>query len=253
MEFFQLQKLITALVTPLFFSLLLMLLGTLLRRRSLVFAAIAWLWLWSMPMVAMSLARRVEAPFGDLPTLSALPQADVVLVLGGSLNASSEYPNFNAAADRVFVAQSLYRLGKAPKLLFSGGPTDAWGGSEAKTAETVLRQMGVPAEVIVIEPDSRTTRENVRYALPKLQAMQAQRVLLVTSAWHMTRALRNFEDAARAQNLAIQFLPVPCDVADLVEAKSRLFRWLPNAEALFTSQRMFKESLGLIWARVGGR
>jgi uncharacterized SAM-binding protein YcdF (DUF218 family) len=113
--------------------------------------------------------------------------------------------------------------------------------------------MGVPAEAILLERESRTTRENASFTLPMLREMGARRVLFVTSAWHQRRALRTFKDAAAAEGLAIEWLPVPTDPVTLIEDVDPVLRWLPNSTALDTNQDLGKELLGLAWARLGGR
>lgn len=253
MEIFELQKLITAFATPLGFAILLALLGVALSRRWIVLVAMAWLWLWSMPWAAQRLAAVIESRT-PLVAASSLPTADVIVVLGGGL--SPAVPNFNpeinlgSGADRVLLAAKLYGLGKAPRVLFTGGPVDYFGNSEATSAAGLLETLGVPRAAQTLEPNSRTTRENVAFSLPLLQAMGAHRVLLVSSAAHLPRSLINFRQAAKAQGLAIEFIAAPCDPVEIFDNMHPVKRWLPNTEALNVSRMVFKELLGLAHAAV---
>jgi len=254
-EVFEVQKIITAFLSPLGSSILLALLGLVLARRWLVLLAIAWLWFWSTPFVAQHLAEKIESQNPLVPA-AALPTADVILVLGGALSPGvpNWHPdsNLGPAADRILMAAQLYKLGKAPQVLFTGGPTNFFGGSEAKSAAELLQWLGVPPQAMTLEPNSRTTRENVRFSLPLLQALKARRVLLVSSAMHLPRSLINFRTAAAAAGLDIVFIPAPCDPVEIVDNIHHLMRWLPNVDALNASRSVFKEALGMAHAAVFG-
>ena len=125
------------------------------------------------------------------------PQADAILLLGGGIEPRSppRRPDFDltAAGDRVVYAAQLYRSGKAPTILVTGGrlPWTAGAASEADAMQQMLLRLGVPDAAIAREDRARTTRENMRYSAPKLAQLQARRVLLVTSAMHMPRAMAN--------------------------------------------------------------
>ena len=247
-----LLKLLTALVTPLGFALLLGLLALLLRRRGLMLFALLWLWFWSMPWAATQLAYSLEHRY-PLMAAGDLPQADVILVLGGALfpgtpNWHPEH-NLNASADRILFAEKLLRLKKAPLLLYSGGPTTADGRSEAKAARELMQEAGLDTSTVLLETNSRTTRENAEFSLPMLQGLKARKVLLVTSVWHMQRAMKTFEDAERALNLDIALIPAACDPVELSEVPLDFMQFTPNTDALDVSRKMFKEWLGLLFAR----
>jgi len=245
-----LLKILTALLTPLGLALVLAMLGLALKQRGLVVIALLWLWLWSTPWAAIRLGNTLEQQH---PILSPaqLPTADVILVLGGASAAPVPpwlpEPNLLAAADRYLFAAKLWQAGKAPALLFSGGSGKGLK-PEADTALDLFTQLGVPAAAVLREGNSRTTRENVRFSLPLLRARKAQRVLVVSSAWHLPRALLNLRNAAPE----IEWIAASCDPNEFAEDSFAGSRWLPNTEALNYSRMMFKEWLGIAWARVGG-
>lgn len=72
------------------------------------------------------------------------------------------------------------------------------------------RAWGVPEEAILLESESGTTYENALYNRGLLEAHGLKRVLLVTSAWHMPRALATFRSAG------IHALPSPIQGGILV-------------------------------------
>ena len=86
---------------------------------------------------------------------------------------------------------------KAPLLLLSGG--SLWTRpTEAEQMRGVLSEWGVPDGAMILEDESRNTRENAVASLRLMQQRGLRRALLVTSAFHMPRALAIFQkEAAR--------------------------------------------------------
>jgi uncharacterized SAM-binding protein YcdF (DUF218 family) len=89
---------------------------------------------------------------------------------------------------------------------------------------------------MIIEGRSRYTRENARYSAVLFRARGIDRVLLVTSALHMRRALRHFADEG------IKAVPVASDHE--ARAVQGLMGWIPDADALDGSSRAIKERVG---------
>ena len=123
---YYLNKIVWAMVNPLAIGMLLVLAGAVfacLRRRKtcigLLVAAVAWLWFWSMPLVADALGESLEAEFKPV-SVETLPKADAIVLLGGGMNSATNvcpHPNLCAAADRVWHAARLYKAGKAPLIV----------------------------------------------------------------------------------------------------------------------------------------
>lgn len=247
----QLLKGITALLSPLGLTFVIALLGLALRRRVMVLFALGWLWLFSAPQVALWLGNTLEYRTPIRP-VAALPSADLILVLGGASSAPvlPWFPeaNLRAAADRYVFAAKLWHAGKAPRLLFSGGSGTGMQ-PEAVTARELWQLMGLPDSAITLEPNSRTTRENAAFSVPLIESLGSHRVLVVTSAWHMPRALLNLHAAGPD----IEWLAAPCDQHDFEGTNLPGGWWWPNTEALDFSRAIFKEWLGIAWAKLGGR
>jgi uncharacterized SAM-binding protein YcdF (DUF218 family) len=245
-----LTKILSQLAYPLLTALLLAAGAGLLlwrgRRRSgawLLGIALGWLWLWSTPAFSDWLRATLEQRYPPV-SLEQLPSADAIVVLGGVAEAAAPPlrpdPNLGAAIDRVWYAARLYRAGKAPWILVSGGNLP-WGGGEQPESSVMaelLRELGVPAAAILQESASRTTRENRDRSLPILQAHGARRILLVTSALHLPRALALF------QATDLEVLPAPTDFETRFPSNAHPLRWLPDAQALADGSRAFKEYLG---------
>jgi uncharacterized SAM-binding protein YcdF (DUF218 family) len=239
------SKLAIALLSPLGTALALALVGLLLQRPArrsgtvLLVFALAWLWLWSTPAVSEALQEQVESRYPALAAES-LPKADAIVLLGGAMAPPARghiYPDLGSAADRIWHAARVFRAGKAPLLLASGGSdpgvTDL---SEAASMAGLLTEFGVPRASILLEDKSRTTGENARFSAPLLQSRGVKRILLVTSALHMPRAVAEFERAG------FQVIPAATDHAQAQYTGVQL--WLPDTDALDNSARTMKEVVG---------
>ncbi|MFM9047847.1 MAG: YdcF family protein, partial [Cyanobium sp.] len=119
---FVLSKLLPLLVLPT--GLVVLLLGWALARRrwTPVKAAFALLWILATPLTAQGLWRLVERPWQPLRP-QAMPTAKAIVVLGGGRHPApgplrrTEWVD----GDRFFGGLDLFRAGKAPLLLFTGG------------------------------------------------------------------------------------------------------------------------------------
>jgi uncharacterized SAM-binding protein YcdF (DUF218 family) len=102
----------------------------------------------------------------------------------------------------------------------------------------------VPETAIEVESESRTTRENCLRVKERF-AGREPRVLLVTSALHMPRAM------ASCRGAGLVAIPAATDVEVVANTASGWLAWLPDAETLDASERAVKEYLGLAvyWAR----
>lgn len=223
---------------------------TVLRRIGLLLA-LALLWLGGSRWVALGLARSLEwryLPPAEMPTADA-----IVLLGGGTQSAAAPRPmvGLNDAGDRVLYAVELYRQGKAPLILISGGLLN-WVTAQQSPAQDMsdlLQWMGVPADVIVLQPDSENTHDDAILSGKILRERRVRHILLVTSAFHMPRSVLLFESEG------FEVTPAPTDFTvvyppsdDLPEPslQSRLVSLMPGAENLALTTRMLKEYLG-IW------
>jgi uncharacterized SAM-binding protein YcdF (DUF218 family) len=195
-----------------------------------------------MPVFSLWLRSSIEGKFAQL-SLSAVPQAQAMVVLGGAVAPPSGKFNqidLGSATDRVWYAARLFHAGKAPLLVLSGGSDpqrDAY--SEARAMAILLQDLGVPPQAMVLEENSRSTRENAAFSAALLNARGIHQILLVTSALHMPRALTLFTKQG------LQVSPAPTDF-EARFAPPCVLAWLPDALALDGSGRAIKELVG-IW------
>lgn len=240
------SKIATALISPLGTVLVLGVVAVLfggLRRRCgalwLGVVALFWLWIWSLPVASLWLRGVVEESYPPVAA-SQLPLAAAIVVLGGSIvppDRRYASADLTEAVDRLRFTAQLYHAGKAPWVVLSGGSDrEVSLTSEAAAMRLFLRELGVPDSAMVLEEASRTTRENARFTDVVLRERGIERILLVTSALHMRRALGLFEAEG------IEVVPAPTDHE--ARAVARWQQWLPDAGALEGSGRAMKEWVG---------
>jgi uncharacterized SAM-binding protein YcdF (DUF218 family) len=126
---------------------------------------------------------------------------DGVVVLGGSFQAGESLARgqatINEAGERIVALADLARRYPAAKLVFSGGAGELLS-AEAPEADALKRYLGtfgVSPDRVVFENRSRTTSENAAFSRALIEPAPSERWLLVTSAWHMPRAVGCFRKA----------------------------------------------------------
>ena len=154
-----------------------------------------------------------------------------------------------SGSDRLWQAAQLIKAHKAPVLLLAGGNVFDIPGmrGEGFHAASVLQNWGVPAHSIIVEADSRTTQQNAEYAADMLEQLGAKRILLVTSAYHMRRAVSLFQANLPS---GIDIIPASSDI--LVTDKTgggwpSIFRFLPSAGAFNGTTIALHEYYGLLY------
>ncbi len=216
----------------------------LLKRRrtlgkALIVASLGGIWLLATPVVADRLLAGVSlspfVPRGD--------EAQAIVVLGGGL----QYDEVEYGGDspgrftlpRLRYAAWLARRTGHP-VLVSGGTVDDHP-PEARVMRTVLEgEYGVP--VRWVEDRSTNTWENARFSAEMLRAAGVSRIYLVSQAWHLKRAVPEFERAG----LGV----VPVGTAYPLSGETRLMDFVPNAKALQDSYVATHEAIGLVWYRI---
>jgi uncharacterized SAM-binding protein YcdF (DUF218 family) len=248
MDQFVLGKIATLLIYPLNLSLLLGLLFTilaLLRRfhAAVGVAAIAFVWLYvcSTALCANFLMDYLEA---DYPSgaMSTVPEADAIVLLGGAMRGDVQMgirPDMNQQADRLVHAVALYKSGAAPILLLTGGaPAGARSGAEQM--RDLLLIMGIPDNAMLLENSSRNTYENAKYSASMLESRGVRSILLVTSAFHMRRAVPLFEGTG------FDVLAAPTD-HQRIASKATVPGWIPGVNNLSRTTHALHEIFGY-WA-----
>ncbi len=188
-----------------------------------------------------------------------LPTADAIVILGGATK--SAFPprpgvDLSEQGDRVLYGAQLYREGKAPVVISSGGRIDWRGGGPSESADMaqILKTVGVPSSAILQDPTSLNTHQNAVNVKKIMQERGIRRILLVTSAMHMPRSLRIF------QRQGIDAIPAPTDFLvsqqEIEEPNSSpqaiLLSLMPDTERIDRTTRALKEYIGMAVYRLRG-
>ncbi len=144
--------------------------------------------------VADLVYRPLEARFPPMPEVA---DPEGILVLGGGEEPGvvPGLPQINAAGDRYVAAMALARRFPGVPVIVTGGAATLSGGTgrQAETAAGILALGGVEPGRILREDRSRNTAENAERALAlRPEGTEAGPWILVTSAWHMPRAVGAF-------------------------------------------------------------
>jgi uncharacterized SAM-binding protein YcdF (DUF218 family) len=131
---------------------------------------------------------------------------DALVLLGCRVEEGALLP---PAARRVARAALAYEAGLSTRIVVSGGR--AWAGSvEADVFARELVRRGVPESALLLEGESRSTRENARYTERLVSPLGIRRVGLVSCDFHLPRALFCFRRVGlEAEAIAATSPPLP--------------------------------------------
>jgi len=189
-----------------------------------------------------------EHPWRDIPAQwYSLPQADVVVCLGGGVQPTRQEMiglNMQENSDRPMTAVELLRRGRAPLLVIGGGAFPGQRAEAEAVKEWIEHWHLTTATVQSLGVCADTHDESVKVAaLAKQHGWK--RILLVTSAAHMNRASAVFR-----KSTGIEVVPVPCAFIST--------RWpenwvhLPDVGEYESCANWFHETIGWIVYRLRG-
>jgi uncharacterized SAM-binding protein YcdF (DUF218 family) len=155
------------------------------------------------------------------------------IVLGGFTSVDADGNGyFNGSATRYIEAVKLKTIGKVDKLLITGGSGLLFKGHDFREADYVGQQLHIlhiPDSAVLTESRSRNTIENAVYSKKILADNKIKGpYLLITSAFHMRRALYTFKKSG------LDVIPYSCDyvagkggfsVGDLIPDAVALAEW----------------------------
>lgn len=253
------KAIVAALVLPPTPFLLLAVAATWLapRRRgaawSMLALAVAGLWFSACAGASMLVEQFLLKPpsalssaqIGELKQRMKSGRAVAIVVLGGGHERfSPEYGTTNLAVQsgaRLRYGVWLSRQIGAP-LGYSGGPAfDSVDGSTEADAAARVALRDQDFRIRWLESASRDTHENAIYTLRLLKQDRVADVVLVTHAWHMPRAIRNFRRAAEGTDIRI--VAAPMGLAPPVERQ--VLRWLPTFQGFMHMNVVLHELIGL--------
>ena len=250
--FFVLSKTIDALLSPLSWAMLLLIAG-LVRHRGQIPAwaplgALAILGFFSVEPVSNALLRRLESSAQRTERRNVT--YDAVILLGGMVEEramqSSGMPAYNEHTERLLATFDVLRSGHAKQAIITGGIVrPGITVIEARVLASQLESWGIDHGRLLVEDHARNTRENAELSKQIIEAHHLKRLLLVTSAEHMPRAL----DCFNKVGLDPDTLPVDYRSYDPALSTGSL---IPRAGSLADSSAALRELVGRFIYRLVG-
>ncbi|MEP7171264.1 MAG: YdcF family protein, partial [Bacteroidota bacterium] len=201
--FFILSKILYFIFSPLNWIITILLIGLFSkkprRKKNFITTGIVLLILFTNPFILNISIHAWEIPSCRIGSIKEA--YDVGVVLGGAMryyNSEMDRVVYGSSVDRLIQSISLYREGKIKKILVSGGSglllLQQY--KEAELLKKVLLEMNIPDQDILIENQSKNTRENAFFSAQILKNnYPGGRILLITSGYHMRRSLGCFKKA----------------------------------------------------------
>lgn len=241
-------NLVAAALLPPLLLVLLLAAGLIVQRRrprlakSLILLSTAALCILSIPWVGGLLQKSLEisAPLGP----AQLQAADAIVVLGGGRHLdAAEYGGDTLkgiSLERLRYAAHLHRTSGLP-ILATGGKPDGGTLPEGRIMQHILQsEYGISPRWI--EDAAFTTWDNARLSAPLLKRHNIRRIVLVTHAWHLRRAVPLFE----SQGLKV----IPAGIQFSSTRIDSILDLLPTPAGLRDSTFALHEWLGILWYKL---
>ncbi|RKR84989.1 uncharacterized SAM-binding protein YcdF (DUF218 family) [Mucilaginibacter gracilis] len=242
--FFILSKVLLMLIQPFFWVVVLItwavITKNIKRKQRLLCSAAIVLYVFSNNFIIGQVARSWDITKQDTVNKTY----SCAIILGGFTSADADGGGyFNGSASRYIEAVKLKTIGKAAKILVTGGNGQLVKTTEFKEADYVVQQLRLlkfADSTVLGENQSRNTIENAVFSKKILDDKKVKGpYLLVTSAFHMRRSLYTFKKAG------LDVVPYSCDYIAGHDAYS-LTDLLPNSGALDVWNKYAKEMFGYV-------
>ncbi len=159
----------------------------------------------------------------------------------GDIQRDPELPDWHEAVDRFEHSITLYKAGKARAIILTSGAKQNGKDEEGMHLRRAAIAHGVPSDAILQTIKSENTAEEAANVSALAASHGIKSILLVTSAFHMTRAMLLFE------RTGLQVTPFPVDYQHGFDNVTYMESYLPDPEALSKSQRVVREFYGLLF------
>ena len=247
---FLIRKLLIQLSLPLGLSLILSIYGIFKNKKKYILSSIFLLYFASINVFSELLFKVVEYPSKYQKNINGR----TIVVLSGGILKSNNIKNgiyeWNDP-DRFFAGINLYKMNKSRDLVFTGGlnPYEYNGKSEGQLLKEQSKNFISDAENIIVSGLAQNTFEESKQ-IKKLIINEKikNNVILVTSAFHMNRALLIFKKEG------IKVTPYPVDFKSSNLSIFRILKnplnWIPNANSLTKSSLAVKEIYGILFYKL---
>jgi uncharacterized SAM-binding protein YcdF (DUF218 family) len=238
-----LHKLLPLLVSPLGVIAFLLFVNFWLKKRLLNFFTLILLLIFSLPLTARLIWQGLEKdyPYSEVQSLKT---HDAVIVLSGMLHQFEAKGAMQAQwgdPDRFFAGLEILRQGKAKNIIFTGGKMP-WSNSraEGEVLREVALVMGVSDEKIKLSGYASNTAEEASEVAELMNENNFNSAVLVTSSFHMPRAMQLFEKAG----ISVEAYPTDFKVSGTAVD---WLDYIPSAEGFRNTSNGIREYIGRLY------
>jgi uncharacterized SAM-binding protein YcdF (DUF218 family) len=241
-----LHTLLPRILSPLGVVVLLLLVSIVYRRRAPGVLGLLVLLVCALPATERAVWAGLESGYPYRP-VEAVPTTGAVVVLSGMLDGTptsdGTLSQWGEATDRFFAGLDLFRAGKAPVMIFTQG-RPPWSGRPLEGGMLARRavSLGVPESQIMLTGEVANTEDEALAVSDLMGLADIRNLTLVTSSFHMPRAVMIFERAG------LSVVPYPTDFR--TKADLDWTDWVPSARAFGATSLGVREYIGRAYYRV---
>ena len=238
-----LHKILPIFVLPIMLVIIVIMIGLIKNKKKLIYIAIGVLYILSTPVFSNKFFKLVEGSEYRKP-INAIDSADAIVVLSGMLVINevgdATYVEWGDP-DRFFGGIALLKAGKAQKLVFTKGkmPWDKLKNTEGDILKKIALENNIPNEKILLTSFVKNTEDEAK-AVKKL-IKPRNKIILVTSAYHMFRAKKIFEKEG------FSVIPYKVDFKVYNNQNINIIDFLPTANTLGVTETGIREVIGRIF------
>ena len=187
----------------------------------------------------------LEATYSPI-TEDNLKRGEVYVLLGGGIITTTVEGNIPGIMPSVRILKTAEYYKKYPKKIYiSGGSPLQNQESESSVYARELISLGVNPNDIIIEENSKNTKENALFIKEKLSSVENKNIILITSAFHMKRSVAIFQKNMQE----FEIIPAPCNYLASRE-KENFFYYVPEYYNFIKFQLWIWESIGNIYYKI---
>ena len=241
-----LHKILPLLISPLMVVLFLLVIGIKFKSKKFTISGIIVLLICSLPIVSKKLINYLEINYKPIQAAN-MDKADAIIILGGMIGVVETKDGykyeFNNAVDRFISGVELFKQNKSKFIVFMRGKLP-WsiGLPEGEYLKKLAISYGIPEENIILTETVENTDQEAK-AVKKLFPEKNTKLILVTSASHMSRASNIFQ----AENFKVIEYPV-----DFKKTSSNftIMNLIPSAGAFYETSYFIREMIGRTYYKV---
>lgn len=252
--FYLLSKILYPLVAPISLVIIFLLLYAVLRIKKHFYIGFGLLLFFSNPYLSQKAIGWWEIKGSNLDSTQ---QHQAIVILGGFVSSvnidGQQRPVFADGNDRMMQSIDLFKRGIAPKIIYTAGTDSIFSFNEPESiiGKRKMIQCGIPDSCIITESSSINTYENAvltRELLKKTDPdWDKKSYVIVTSAFHMRRALACFKKAG-FENLT----PYGTDFRSIRHQNTVINTLLPTYGGVENWTYLMKEWIGMVVYKIKG-